>query len=155
MASGRVLAAFKADELSTPTYNYQPANRLLRYSLAPAVGPLVREVPMRFLFGLLAYVVGVSVVIGIGIVGLMALQSPAQQTPTTSMASTASNTERLVKPALRAQKKAPPDKKDKSVYVSHKPINPVPSTVEGGEAYGYAEEPRHRINPNFLFIFGR
>jgi hypothetical protein len=71
------------------------------------------------------------------------------------MASTASNTERLVKPALRAQKKAPPDKKDKSVYVSHKPINPVSSTVEGGEAYGYAEEPRHRINPNFLFIFGR
>src|SRR6476469_7532279 len=110
---------------------------------------------MRFLFGLLAYVVGVSVVIGIGIVGLMALQSPGQQTPTTSMASTASKSEHLVTPALPAQKKTPPDKKDKVAHVNHKRIYPVPNTVGGGEAYGYAEEPRHRIDPNFLFIFGR
>ncbi|MGB6351091.1 MAG: hypothetical protein WBG10_13790 [Pseudolabrys sp.] len=110
---------------------------------------------MRFLFGLLAYFVGVSIVIGIGIVGLMALQSPAQLTPTTSMGSTASNNERLTKPTLPAQKKAPPDKKEKTVHASHKPIHPVPGAVEGSEAYGYAEEPRRRINPNFLFIFGR
>jgi len=113
---------------------------------------------MRFLFGLLAYFVGVSLVIGVGIVGLMALQSPGQRTPTTSVASTASNSERLVspvKPALPAQKKTPPNNKDNTVHVSHKRIHPVPSTVGGGEAYGYAEEPRHRIDPNFLFIFGR
>lgn len=110
---------------------------------------------MRFLFGLLAYFVGVSVVTGIGIVGLMALQSPGQRTPTTSMASTTSNSERLVRPALLSQKKTPANNKDKTVHVSHKPIRPVPRTVGGGEAYGYAEEPRHRIDPNFLFIFGR
>jgi hypothetical protein len=112
---------------------------------------------MRFFAGLLAYLVGVSVVIGIGIVGLMALQSPSA-TPTASMASTASNRERVIspaKPALPAQRQTVPDKKDKTLNVAHKRMHPVPRTVGENGAYGYAEEARHRVDPNFFFIFGR
>ena len=36
---------------------------------------------MRGFAGLLAYLVGVSAIISIGIVGLMALQSPIERTP--------------------------------------------------------------------------
>jgi hypothetical protein len=109
---------------------------------------------VRFVVGLLAYLVGVSVVVGIGIVGLGALQSPGDRTSTASIASKSERVVSPAKPTLPAQSKTSPDKKNKTARVTHKRIHPGPNTVGGGEAYGYAAEPRHRIDPNFFF-FGR
>jgi hypothetical protein len=113
---------------------------------------------MRFFAGLLAYVVGVSVLISIGIVGFMAVQSPTDRTRAPPTASTTSNNERVVSPAkseMTAQKKTPPERKNKVARTVHKRMHSLPATVGGGDAYGYAEAPRYRIDPNMFFIFGR
>jgi hypothetical protein len=69
---------------------------------------------MRFFAGLLAYLVGASAVISIGIIGLMALQS-ANSTPSAPIAAAAQK-ERVARPAKQAfvrTKKAQPDQKHK------------------------------------------
>ena len=109
---------------------------------------------MRSFAGLLAYLVGVSAVISIGIVGLMALQS-ASRTPSTPIVAVAQK-ERLAKPVKQTivgQKKARPDQKHKMVHVTRKQPREAP-TIAAGDAYGYAQEPR-RIDPNLFPIFGR
>lgn len=114
---------------------------------------------MRGLASLLAYLVGASAIIGIGIVGLMALQSPQSPIERTSSASTVaveSHTEHLAKPAKQtivAQKKAHADQKHKMVHVISKRAHEAP-TIAAGDAYGYAQEPRH-LNPNPFPFFGR
>ncbi len=111
---------------------------------------------MRFFVGLLVYLFGVSVVTSIGIVGLMALSSTSEQMSSAPIASAASHNERLatpVKETIATQKKARPDQKKKRVYVTRKPRHEAPTTDEA--SYGYAEEPRRRIDPNLFSIFGR
>jgi hypothetical protein len=111
---------------------------------------------MRSFAGLLAYLVGLSAVISIGIVGLMALQPPIERTPSAPIASAASHNERLatpVKQTIGTQKKARPDQKHKMVHVNRKQPREA-ATIAAGDAYGYAQEPR-RINPNLFPLFGR
>jgi threonine dehydrogenase-like Zn-dependent dehydrogenase len=109
---------------------------------------------MRSFAGLLAYVVGVSAIISIGVVGLMALQS-ANRTPSAPIVAAAQK-ERLAKPAKQTtvdQKKARPDQKHKMVHVTSKRTHEAP-TIAAGDAYGYAQEPR-RIDPKLFPLFGR
>jgi threonine dehydrogenase-like Zn-dependent dehydrogenase len=109
---------------------------------------------MRSFAGLLAYLVGVSAVISIGVVGLMALQS-ANRTPSAPIVAAAQK-ERLAKPVKQTivdQKKARFDQKHKMVHVNHKQPREA-ATIAAGDAYGYAQEPR-RINPNLFPLFGR
>ena len=49
---------------------------------------------MRGFAGLLAYLVGVSAIISIGVVGLTALQSPTERTPSTPTVAAASHRDR-------------------------------------------------------------
>ena len=111
---------------------------------------------MRSFAGLLAYLVGVSAIISIAVVGLMALQSPIERTPSAPIAAAASHDERVIKPAKQpivGQKKARPDQKQKMVHVTPKRTHEAP-TIAAGDAYGYAQEPR-RIDPNPFLFFGR
>ena len=111
---------------------------------------------MRGFAGLLAYLVGVSAIISFGIVGLMALRSPIERTPSIPIAAAASHDERVAKPAKQpivGQKKARPDQKQKMVHVTPKRTHEAP-TIAAGDAYGYAQEPR-RIDPNLFPLFGR
>ena len=113
---------------------------------------------MRGFAGLLAYLVGVSAIISIGIAGLMALQSPIARTPSAPIVSAASHNERLatpIKQTIAAQKKARPDQKHKMVHVTRKQTREAPTIAAGHDAYGYAEAPRRRIDPNLFSIFGR
>ena len=128
---------------------------------------------MRFFAGLLAYLVGLSAVISIGIAGLMALQAPTEQTSSAPTVAGASHKERLVKPVKQTivdDKKAQPDQERKMVQVTgkkprlhpkhnmvedtHKPTPEAPTIGAGRNAYGYAEDPR-RIDPNLFLFFGR
>ena len=87
---------------------------------------------MRFFVSLIVYLVGVSVVTSIGIVGLMALSSTSEQTPSAPITSAASHYERLaVKQTIATQKKARPDQKKKRVYVTRKPRHEAPTTARG------------------------
>ena len=111
---------------------------------------------MRGFAGLLAYPVGVSAIISIGIAGLMALQSPTARTPSAPTASAASQNEHratAIKQTIAVQKKARPDHKHKIVHVTRERTHEAPTTNE--TTYGYAQEPRRRIDPNLLSIFGR
>jgi hypothetical protein len=109
---------------------------------------------MRSFAGLLAYLVGLSAIISIGIVGLMTLQS-ANRTPSAPIVAAAQK-ERLAKPVKQTivdQKKARPDQKHQTVHVTRKQPREAP-TIAAGDAYGYAQEPR-RIDPNLFPLFGR
>jgi hypothetical protein len=109
---------------------------------------------MRGFAGLLAYFAGVSAIVGIGIVGLMALQAPAERTPSSS--SPVAATESLAKPVKRPvddKKTAHRNQKHKKVHVTRKQ-HEAPSIDAGRNAYGYAEESR-RIDPSRFLFFGR
>ena len=112
---------------------------------------------MRGFAGLLAYLAGVSVIFGIGIVGLMAVQSPAGRTPSSPSVAAASHTESLAKPVKRPvddKKTAHRNQKHKKEHVMRKQPHEAPSIDAGRNAYGYAEEP-HRFDPNRVLFFGR
>jgi len=137
---------------------------------------------MRGFAGLLVYLVGVSAVFSIGIVGLMALQSPAERTPSSPPVAAASHAESLAKPVKRPvddkktahrnqkhkkehvtkpvkrpvddKKTAHRNQKHKKEHVTRKQPHEAPFTDAGRNAYGYAEEPR-RIDPNRFLFFGR
>lgn len=112
---------------------------------------------MRGFAGLLVYLVGVSAVFSIGIVGLMALQSPTERTPSSPPVAAASHTESLAKPVKRPvddKKTAHRNQKHKKEHVTRKQPHEAPFTDAGRNAYGYAEEPR-RIDPNRFLFFGR
>ena len=105
---------------------------------------------MRGFAGLLVYLVGVSAVFSIGIVGLMALQSPAERTPSSPPVAAASHAESLAKPVKRPvddKKTAHRNQKHKKEHVTRKQLHEVPFKDAGHDAYGYAEEPRR-----FLFF---
>jgi threonine dehydrogenase-like Zn-dependent dehydrogenase len=109
---------------------------------------------MRGFAVLLVYLGGLSAIISIGVVGLMALQS-ANRTPSAPIVAAAQK-ERLAKPVKQTivdQKKARPDQKHKMAHVTPKRTHEAP-TIAAGDAYGYAQEPR-RIDPNLFPLFGR
>ena len=111
---------------------------------------------MRSFAGLLAYLVGVSAIISIGVLGLMALQPPIERTSSAPTVAVESHKERLAKPVKQTivgQKKARPDQKHKMVHLTPKRTHEAP-TIAAGDAYGYAQE-RRRIDPNLFPIFGR
>jgi hypothetical protein len=111
---------------------------------------------MRSFASLLTYLVGVSAIISIGVAGLMALQSPIERTPSVPTVAVESHTERLAKPVKQtivSQKKARPNQKHKMVHVTPKRTPEAP-TIAADDAYGYAQEPRRRIDPNLFSIFG-
>jgi hypothetical protein len=112
---------------------------------------------MRGFAGLLAYLAGVSAIFSLCIVGLMALQSPTERTPSPPTVAAASQKERLAKPVKQpivGQKTAHANQKHKKVHVTREQPHEAPSIDAGHNAYGYAEEPR-RIDPNWFPFFGR
>ena len=109
---------------------------------------------MRGFAGLLAYLVGLSAIISIGVLGLMALQSD-NRTPSPPIVAAAQK-ERVAKPVKQTivdQKKARPNQKHQTVHITRKQPREAP-TIAAGDAYGYAQEPR-RIDQNLFPIFGR
>ena len=106
---------------------------------------------MRGFAVLLAYVVGLSALFSIGIVGLMALKPSANSTPS---AATAPHKERLAKPIKQTttmQKDAQPIQKRKTVQ-TRKRKEQAPTMAPWGNAYGYAQEPRRSYQyPSFFF----
>ena len=111
---------------------------------------------MRGFAGLLAYLVGVSAIISIGVTGLMALQKPIEQMPSAPIVAVESQKERLAKPVKQTivgQKKARADQKHKMVHLTRKQTHEAPTIAES-DSYGYAEEPR-RIDSNLFPFFGR
>jgi len=104
--------------------------------------------------GFLAYIVGVSAVIGLGIVGLMALESSIQQTRSAPIVA-ATSAEKPLVPSVKQtnvhHKTARTDQTHKMAEVIHKQTREAP-TIAGQETYGYAAEPRPYPN---LFFFGR
>jgi hypothetical protein len=112
---------------------------------------------VRGFASLLAYLVGVSAIISIGLAGLMALQLPIERPPSApNVAVKSQHTERFAKPieqTIVAKKAARPDQKKKMVHLAPKRKDEMP-TVASGDAYGYAQELR-RLNSNLFPFFGR
>jgi hypothetical protein len=109
---------------------------------------------MRGFAVLLAYVVGLSAVIGIGMIGLMALNEPK---PSAAPVVAASQKERLAKPIRQttvAQKDAQPSQKRKVAHVARTRKEEASTFSSGFNAYGFAQEPR-RFNQYPSFFFGR
>ena len=112
---------------------------------------------MRAVAVLLAYVVGLSAVVGVGITGLMALRSSTNPTPSAASVVAASQKERLAKPIKQApvaQKDAQPRQKHKATHVVRKRNQEAPTFSSDVNAYGYAEQPR-RFYQYPSFFFGR
>ena len=120
---------------------------VLRFSLYQLGGWTL----MRGFAVLLAYVVGLSAVFSIGIMGLMALKPSTNSTPS---AATASHKERLAKPFKQTttmQKDAQPIQKRKTVQTRRRKEE-APTMAPWGNAYGYAQEPRRSYQyPSFFF----
>jgi len=108
---------------------------------------------MRGFAGLLAYLAGVSAVVGIGIVGLMALQAPTERTPSSPPVAATQSLAKPVKQPVDDKKTAHRNQKHKKAHATRKQ-HEAPSIDAGRNAYGYAEEPR-RIDPNRFLFFGR
>ena len=105
---------------------------------------------MRRFAGLLAYLAGFSAIFSIGIVGLMALQSPTERTPSSPAVAAVPQTESLAKPVKQPvddRKTAHRNQKHKKMHVTRKQLHEVPFNDAGHNAYGFAEEPRR-----FLFF---
>ena len=111
---------------------------------------------MRGFAYFLAYVVGVSVVISIFIVSLMALGSSIQLTPSAPILAGTSNKQPLV-PAVKqgnvSDKEKHTEQNHRTAGLVHKRTR-EPTAVDGDEAYGYAVERRH-MDPNLFSIFGQ
>ena len=111
---------------------------------------------MRGLAHFLAYTIGVSAVITLFIISLMALKSPTQQSPSAPIIAVTSNKhlDTAVKHSDVSHKQERTNHRHKTARVIHRRSREVPTAVEGHEAYGYAVEPR-RIDPNLFSIFGQ
>jgi len=112
---------------------------------------------MRAVAVLLAYVVGLSAVVGVGITGLMALRSSTNPTPSAASVVAASQKERVAKPIKQttvAQKEVQPSPKRKVTHVARKQKEDAPTFSSGWSAYGYVPESR-RFNQYPSFFFGR
>jgi len=109
---------------------------------------------MRGLAVVLGYLVGLSAIVSIGIVGVMALQSSVKPTPSAPIAAAAPQKERVAKPVKQTtQKDARSNQKRKTVHATRKRIEEIPSS--GFSAYGYANEPRRYYQYPSPFFSGR
>jgi len=109
---------------------------------------------MRGFAALFAYVVGLSAVIGVGMMGLMALNKP---TPSVAPVVARSQNERVAKSTKQtivAQKDSQLSQKHKVTRVARKRKEEAPTFSSGFSAYGYAQEPR-RFNQYPPFFLGR
>jgi len=109
---------------------------------------------MRGFAALLAYVVGLSAVVGIGMISLMALNKAM---PPAAPVVAASQKERVAKPIKQttvAQKEVQPSPKRKVTHVARKQKEDAPTFSSGWSAYGYVPESR-RFNQYPSFFFGR
>lgn len=109
---------------------------------------------MRGFAALLAYVFGLSAVVGIGMIGLMGLN---KSMPSVAPVVAASQKERVAKPIKQttvAQKEARPSQKRKVTHVARKQKEDAPAFSSGWSAYGYTPEPR-RFNQYPSLFFGR
>jgi hypothetical protein len=107
---------------------------------------------MRGFATLLSYVLGLSAVIGIGMMGLMALNKPM---PSTAPVVATSQKERLAKPTKQttvAQKDAQPSQKRKVAHVARKRKEETPTFSSDSSTYGYAQEPRRFYQYPSLFF---
>lgn len=109
---------------------------------------------MRGFAVLLAYLVGLSALVSVGVVGVMALKSM----PSVQPVAAAPQKERLAKPAKQAaaapQKEAQPQKR-KMAHVTRKRKEEAPTMDPSGfNAYGYAPASRRMYQYPFQF-FGR
>ena len=107
---------------------------------------------MRGFAALFAYVVGLSAVIGIGMMGLVALNKP---TPSAEPVAAAPQKEPLAKPIRQttiAQKETQPSQKRKVAHVARKRKEEAPTFSSGFNAYGYAQEPRRFYQYPSLFF---
>jgi len=107
---------------------------------------------MRGFACFLAYTVGVSAVISLFIVSLMALESPIQQMPSAPVRAVTSNKQPVVtavKQSNVTHKKERTSQKRKQITarVSHERTREL---FEGHDVYGFAAEPR-RIDPERFF----
>src|SRR5262245_2783394 len=113
---------------------------------------------MRGFAVLIGYLLGVSAVFSIGIIGLMALQSLTKPMPSAPVVA-ASQKERLAKPVKETtvgQKEAQPAQKHKAAHVTRKRKEEAPTFTSGfsGYGYGYAQE-RRRFYQYPPMFFGR
>src|SRR5262245_41482560 len=96
---------------------------------------------MRGFAVLLAYLVGLSALVSVAVVGVMALKSM----PSVQPVAAAPQKERLAKPAKQAaaapQKEAQPQKR-KVAHVTRKRKEEAPVVSSGYDAYGFAPQPR-------------
>lgn len=90
---------------------------------------------MPSIAGLLAYLFGISAVIGIELIGLTALTSPVGQTTTLDRYVAAPS---KIIPALAKVF----NKKQNEARVTRKPIRKSPTQIASNNGYGYAEETR-------------
>jgi hypothetical protein len=102
---------------------------------------------MRGFAVLLAYVAGLSAVIGFGMMGLAALNKP---TPSAAPVAAGSQKERLVKP-IRQTTVAQPSQKRAHVARKRKKEE-APTFSSGFGAYGYAQESRRFYHYPSLFF---
>jgi hypothetical protein len=111
--------------------------------------------PMRGIAVLLAYLVGLSALLSVGVIGVMAFHSSTKPIPPAQPVVTSSQKERLAKPAKQTttvtQKEARPQKR-KVAHVNRKRKEEMPMVSSGFDAYGYAQEPRRFYQyPNQFF----
>src|SRR5262249_6228335 len=111
---------------------------------------------MRGFAVLIGYLLGVSAVFSIGIIGLMALQSLTKPMPSAPVVA-ASQKERLAKAGQGTtvgEKEAQPVQKHKVAHVTRKRKEEAPTFTSGFSGYGYAQEPRRFYQYPPMF-FGR
>ena len=100
--------------------------------------------PVRGIAVLLVYLLGLSALLSVGVIGVTALNSPSKSMPSAQPVATASQKERVAKPAKQTttvtQKEAQPQKR-KVAHVNRKRKEETPAS-SGFDAYGYAQQPR-------------
>ena len=97
---------------------------------------------MRGFVVLLSYVVGLSAVIGIGMIVWHSINRRQSAAPVVAT----SQKERLANPTKQptvAQRDAQPSQKRKVAHAARKRKEEAPAFSSGFSAYGYAQEPRH------------
>jgi hypothetical protein len=101
---------------------------------------------LRGIAVLLAYLVGLSALVSVGVVGVMALHSSTKSMPSALSVSAALQKDRLAKSAKQAatipQKETKPPQKRKVAHATHKRKEQAPTSSSGFDAFGFAPKPR-------------
>ena len=100
---------------------------------------------MRGIAVLLAYLVCLSALVSVGVVGVMALHSSTKSMQSAQPVAAASQKARLAKPAKQAAtvpQKETQTQKRKVAHVTRKRKEEAPMFSSGFDAYGFAPQPR-------------